>query len=63
MFIEEYLVFMSGEKIKTLSDSYIQDKLKAKRISDDNISKIMEIYLNRHDISINDIIEIAQTIQ
>ena len=54
---------MSGEKIKTLSDSYIQDKLKAKRISDDNISKIMEIYLNRHDISINDIIEIAQTIQ
>ena len=63
MFIEEYLVFMSDEKIKTLSDSYIQGKLKAKRISDENISKIMEIYSNRYDISINNIIAIAQTIQ
>ena len=63
MFIEENLVFMSKGKIETLSDSYIQNKLEAKQISEENIMKIMKIYSTRHDISINDIISIAETIQ
>ena len=63
MFIEENLVFMSKGKIETLSDSYIKNKLEAKQISEENIMKIMEIYSQRHDISIDNIIAIAKTIQ
>jgi serine/threonine protein kinase len=63
IFIEENIVFMSKGKIETLSDLDIKRKLEAKRISEENIIKIMEIYLNKHDLSINKIIAIAQTIQ
>jgi hypothetical protein len=63
IFIEENIAFMSKGKIETLSNIDIKGKLEAKRISEENIMKIMEIYLNKHDLLINDIIEIAQTIQ